>query len=146
MLAPLPALDSRVDQLLCEHIKDIRAPSPEEVHRLVYEIELRESQLEQQNEELRKIQQHLEAYKDRYVDLYDFAPLGYGTLDGDGYLQEINLAGAKMLGAERLENTAENLTNWLRQPNIVKPGCNMPNLNLAGGDLTALTAYLESLR
>ena len=101
MLAPLPALDSRVDQLLCEHIKDIRAPSPEEVHRLVYEIELRESQLEQQNEELRKIQQHLEAYKDRYVDLYDFAPLGYGTLDGDGYLQEINLAGAKMLGAER---------------------------------------------
>ena len=53
--------------------------------------------MEQQNEELRKIQQHLEAYKDRYVDLYDFAPLGYATLDGDGYLQEINLAGAAML-------------------------------------------------
>jgi PAS domain S-box-containing protein len=101
MLTPLPALDSRVDQLLCEHIRDIQAPSPEEVRRLVYEIERRESQLEQQNEELRKIQQHIEAYKDRYVDLYDFAPLGYATLDGDGYLQEINLAGAKMLGAER---------------------------------------------
>ena len=101
MLATLPALDTRVDQLLCEHIKDIQAPSPDEVRRLVYEIELRESQLEQQNEELRKIQQHLEAYKDRYVDLYDSAPLGYATLDGDGYLQEINLAGAKMLGAER---------------------------------------------
>jgi PAS domain S-box-containing protein len=101
MIAPLTALDSRVDQLLCEYIQDTRAPSPEEVRRLVYEIELRESQLEQQNEELRKIQQHLEAYKDRYVDLYDFAPLGYATLDGDGYLQEINLAGAKMLGIER---------------------------------------------
>lgn len=101
MLAPLPALDGRGDQLLGEHIRDLQAPSPEEVRRLVYEIELRESNLEQQNEELRKIQQHLEAYKDRYVDLYDFAPLGYATLDGDGYLQEINLAGAKMLGAER---------------------------------------------
>ena len=101
MLATLPAIDSKVDQLLREHIGNLQAPSLDEVHRLVYEIELRESMLEQQNEELRKIQQHLEAYKDRYVDLYDFAPLGYATLDGDGYLQEINLAGAKMLGAER---------------------------------------------
>ena len=101
MQTPIPALDSRVDQLLAEHIKDIQTPSQDEVRRLVYEIELRESQLEQQNEELHKIQQRLEAYKDRYVDLYDFAPLGYATLDGDGYLQEINLAGAKLLGAER---------------------------------------------
>jgi PAS domain S-box-containing protein len=101
MATALPALDSRVDQLLREYIRDLQAPSPDEVRRLVYEIELRKSKVEQQNEELRKIQQRLEAYKDRYVDLYDFAPLGYVTLDGDGYLQEINLAGAKLLGAER---------------------------------------------
>ena len=73
----------------------------EEVQRLLHEIELRQGELEQQNEELRKTQQRLEAYKDRYVDLYDFAPLGYVTLDKDGYVQEINLAGAKLLGAER---------------------------------------------
>jgi PAS domain S-box-containing protein len=73
----------------------------EEVQRLLHEIELRQSELEQQNEELRKTQQRLEAYKDRYVDLYDFAPLGYVTLDKDGYVQEINLAGANLLGAER---------------------------------------------
>jgi PAS domain S-box-containing protein len=73
----------------------------EEVQRLLHEIELRQSELEQQNEELRKTKQRLEAYKDRYVDLYDFAPLGYVTLDKDGYVQEINLAGAKMLDVER---------------------------------------------
>lgn len=73
----------------------------EEVQRLLHEIELHQSELERQNEELRKTQKNLEAYKDRYVDLYDFAPLGYVTLDKDGYVQEINLAGAKMLDADR---------------------------------------------
>ena len=73
----------------------------EEVQHLLHEIELRQTELEQQNEELRKTQQYLEAYKDRYVDLYDSAPLGYVTLDKDGYVQEINLAGAELLGVDR---------------------------------------------
>jgi two-component system cell cycle sensor histidine kinase/response regulator CckA len=90
-----------VDQLLRQEIKDPQSPSPEEVHRLVYELELRQSELERENGELRTTKRHLEAYRDRYVDLYDFAPLGYATLDQDGYVQEVNLAGAGMLGAER---------------------------------------------
>jgi len=73
----------------------------EEIQRLLREIEVRQSELEQQNESLRATQRHLEAYRDRYVDLYDFAPLGYVTLDEDGYVQEINLAGAKLLDADR---------------------------------------------
>lgn len=73
----------------------------EKVQQLLHEIEQHHSGLEQQNEELRKAQQHLEALRDRYVDLYDFAPLGYVTLDKDGYVQEINLAGARLLGIER---------------------------------------------
>jgi PAS domain S-box-containing protein len=77
----------------------------EEVQRLLREIELRQSELEQQNEQLRVAQRHLEAYRDRYVDLYDFAPLGYVTLDEDGFVQEINLAGAKLLDIDREELT-----------------------------------------
>jgi PAS domain S-box-containing protein len=73
----------------------------EEVQRLLREIELHHTELERQNEELRATQRHLEAYRDRYIDLYDFAPLGYVTLDEDGYVQEINLAGATLLGADR---------------------------------------------
>ena len=101
MSAPSSALASKVDQLLRQEIKDPQSPSPEEVHRLVYELELRQSELERENGELRTTKRHLEAYRDRYVDLYDFAPLGYATLDQDGYVQEVNLAGAGMLGAER---------------------------------------------
>ncbi len=73
----------------------------EEVRSLLREIEAHQIELERQNEELRASQRQLEAYRDRYIDLYDFAPLGYVTLDEDGYVQEINLAGAKLLEADR---------------------------------------------
>jgi PAS domain S-box-containing protein len=87
--------------LLLAYVSDPGAPRPDEVQRLVSELEIRQLELEAQNQALREAQRKLEAYRDRYVDLYDFAPLGYATLDEDGYLQEINLAGAKMLGEDR---------------------------------------------
>ena len=58
-------------------------------------------EMEAQNKELLETQRRLEAYRDRYVDLYDSAPLGYVTLDEEGYIQEINLAGAQLLNADR---------------------------------------------
>lgn len=96
----LPAFETKVDQLLHEYIVNPSNPSLDEVRHLVREIEIHQVELERQNEELRATRLRLEAYKNRYVDLYDFAPLGYVTFDGDGYVQEINLAGAKMLGVE----------------------------------------------
>jgi PAS domain S-box-containing protein len=95
------SLSGKVDELLHTQVKDLHSPLLEEIQSLVDEIEHYRGELERENEELRKTRQHLEAYRARYVDLYDSAPLGYATLDQDGYLQEINLAGAKMLGADR---------------------------------------------
>jgi PAS domain S-box-containing protein len=94
-------LCGKVEDLLRTHVHDLESPSPEEVHRLVYELELNREELEAKNRELLDAHRRLGAYRDRYVDLYDSAPLGYVTLDEDGYVQEINLAGAKLLGTER---------------------------------------------
>lgn len=68
-------------------------------------LRAKQRELEAKNIELQETQRRLEAYRDRYVDLYDFAPLGYVTLDEDGYIQEINLAGAALLGRDRTELT-----------------------------------------
>ena len=67
------------------------------------------------NKELQETQRRLEAYRDRYIDLYDFAPLGYVTLDEDGYIQEINLAGAALLGRDRTELTGYPLSDYVSE-------------------------------
>lgn len=54
-----------------------------------------------QNEALRQAQLTLEASRDRYVDLYEFAPVGYLTVSRNGVLVAINLTGARLLGIER---------------------------------------------
>jgi PAS domain S-box-containing protein len=54
-----------------------------------------------QNRELWEARDLLEESRDRYADLYDFAPLGYVTFDGAGVIVEVNLAGAILLNQER---------------------------------------------
>ena len=58
-------------------------------------------ELDMQNDELRKAQAEIELSRAKYVDLYDFAPVGYFTLTATGRIEEVNLTGAKLLGVER---------------------------------------------
>src|SRR6478752_6694754 len=43
----------------------------------------------------------LEAAIQRYVDLFDFAPIGYISFDRVGHIEEINVAAARLLGTSR---------------------------------------------
>jgi PAS domain S-box-containing protein len=57
--------------------------------------------LELQNEELRQSKAEVEAGLERFSDLYDFAPVGYFSLDEQGSILEVNLTGADLLGTEK---------------------------------------------
>jgi PAS domain S-box-containing protein len=55
-----------------------------------------------QNEELvRAGEQIAAASSEKYKELYDFAPTAYFTISKAGYIRELNLKGAEMLGKER---------------------------------------------
>ena len=76
-------------------------PTATETVRLVHELQVHQTELELQNHALLEMRDQLEQRLEKYADLYDFAPLGYFTLAADGTIQELNLAGATLLGQER---------------------------------------------
>ncbi|MDC4204482.1 MAG: hypothetical protein MPW17_21310 [Candidatus Manganitrophus sp.] len=75
--------------------------SPSEVQQIIAELRNHQHELEAQNDELRRTQAELEASRNRYSDLYDFAPVGYFTLSRSGLILEANLKGRELLGVDR---------------------------------------------
>ncbi|MFQ5436318.1 MAG: PAS domain-containing protein, partial [Anaerolineae bacterium] len=82
---------------------DLSQLSPADLHHLVHELQVHQIELELQNEDLRQAQEQLAISQARYADLYDFAPVGYFTLDRKSMIQQANLTGADMLGVPRNE-------------------------------------------
>jgi len=70
-------------------------------------------ELKMQNDELRKAQIAMEESRDRYVDLYDFAPIGYLTLTREGMISELNLTAGDMLGVERKKLLARRFSQFV---------------------------------
>lgn len=57
-----------------------------------------------------------------------------------------HLAERATLGAGVLQNDPPSLARWLRDPQGVKPGSHMPDLNLSEAEVSDLVAYFETLR
>ncbi|MHB8647493.1 MAG: cytochrome c oxidase subunit II [Thermomicrobiales bacterium] len=55
-----------------------------------------------------------------------------------------HFGGRDTIGAGVLDNTPENLAKWLKDPQAVKPGNHMPDLQLTDDQIRALVAYLEA--
>jgi hypothetical protein len=72
-----------------------------DVNKLLHELQVHQIELEMQNEELREANETAETALKKYTMLYDFAPLGYFTLEKDGSISELNFTGAEMLGDKR---------------------------------------------
>ncbi|MBW1784066.1 MAG: PAS domain S-box protein [Deltaproteobacteria bacterium] len=97
-------LRREAERILAEQaaeMEDLSELSEAETRRLIHELRVHQVELEMQNEELRRVQLELEEARNRYADLYDFAPAGYVTISDKGIILEVNLTMADMLGTGR---------------------------------------------
>jgi diguanylate cyclase (GGDEF)-like protein/PAS domain S-box-containing protein len=63
-------------------------------------LKQKHDELEAQNGELRRVRNELEVSLNEYAILYDFAPVGYVTLDVRGHIRDVNLTCARLLDLE----------------------------------------------
>ncbi len=70
----------------------------ESIRQITHELRIHQIELEMQNEELLRHQEELEVSRARYIDLYDFAPVGYLTVNKAGIILEANHTAAVLLG------------------------------------------------
>jgi PAS domain S-box-containing protein len=107
------ALRKRAEMILSQRPQDIQKIPVEDIKRLIHELDVHQIELDMQNDELRKAQAELELSRAKYVDLYDFAPVGYFTLTATGRIEDANLTGAKLLGVERTNLANRNLRSFI---------------------------------
>lgn len=124
---------------------------------LAHELAVHQIELEIQNEELRQTRTLAEEARDRYLDLYDFAPVGYFTLDEHSRIVEANLTGCRLLKAERQDLLRTRFTQFILGEEAerfyfhrklaleggVRQTC---ELKMQGANGTAFDARLESIR
>ncbi len=92
---------------------DISGMAAGEIRQLVHKLQVRQIELERQNEELRRAQIELAHSRDRFNDLYDFAPVGYLTMKPDSTVIEANLTAATMLGLTQARLVGRKLTAFI---------------------------------
>ena len=97
----LTRLRERAEEFANKNPSAIKKMPPSDIRNLVEDLHIHQIEMEMQNEELRRSQLELQAARNKYSDLYDFAPVGYFTIGEKGTILEANVPGAAMLGVER---------------------------------------------
>src|ERR1043165_2829822 len=102
----LSELRCRAEARLRDQRKDRRSKTGDQKSeadpvRVLHELEVHQIELEMQNAELQKARDELEVGLEKYTDLYDFAPVGYFSIDESSVILGVNLTGAALLGVER---------------------------------------------
>jgi diguanylate cyclase (GGDEF)-like protein/PAS domain S-box-containing protein len=99
---PLESLRQRAELQLLEKGLAVSPLASDDVH-LMHELQVHQIELEMQIEALQSTYSEADTLRERYTDIYDFAPVGYFTVNAEANILELNLAGAILLGIKRSE-------------------------------------------
>jgi hypothetical protein len=124
--------------------------------KLLHELQVHQIELEMQNEELIQANTTAETALRKYTMLYDFAPMGYFTLDPDANISELNFTGAEILGDKRFSLVNSNFKLFVAEDSkaifekffskvYAKKGKESCQLKLGYDGRPSLTVYMEGV-
>jgi len=96
-----PSLRSQAEQRMESGPYDCHGQEGRDPRALNHELQVYRIELDMQNDELRHSRDEMAEAQQKYHDIYEFAPVGYMTLDENGRILELNLMAARLLGRER---------------------------------------------
>lgn len=88
--------------------------------RLLHELQVHQIELELQNEQLVEARNAAEQAAASFAELYDFAPVGYVTLDLTGVITRSNFAASELLRKERIYLQGKRLATFVSQNDLLK--------------------------
>ena len=151
------ALRAEADQAFSSLPLAGMAAKPAEL--MLHELLVHKFELEMQIEELKRTYAELEEVRDRYLEYYEYAPIGYLTVDREGRIAESNLTGAALLGVDRVAQIGQRVAqfvssrdqdrwhreflNMIEHPEIEQLGVVLEMTRLDG---TTFDAYLDCRR
>ncbi len=115
-----------------------------QLERTLHELGVHREELLTQNEELKALQHDLENSRREYQKLYDFAPVGYLSLDQKGVIRRVNLTACRLLASERNLLLGKPLANFL--DSATKPLFRNSVLRVFEGQSVSLEAIVATSR
>jgi PAS domain-containing protein len=100
-LADKKLLRQKAEEKLKQHQIKVSPVLESDSEKLLHELKVHQIELEMQNQELREANETAEKALKKYTMLYDFAPMGYFTLNSEGTICDLNFTGADLLGDKR---------------------------------------------
>jgi len=94
-------------------IDAIDAMTAKDVQRLFQELQVHQVELEMQNDELQRVQDALQSERERYLDLYEQAPVGYCSVNEAGQILQINRTAATLLGHQQSELVQQPMNRFI---------------------------------
>ncbi len=139
-----------------KQVKINNLPIETDTIKLLHELQVHQIELEMQNEELIQANETAETALRKYTMLYDFAPMGYFTLDPDGNITELNFTGAEMLGDKRFSLVNTNFRLFVEADSLTKfekflkkihsnKGKEALEVNLGNNGNPMCTVYMEGV-
>ena len=109
---------ARADEIIKGPSDVIQSIPHDDIHALVQELRKYQIKLEKRNDQLFENQSVLEASRDKYLNLYDLAPIGYFAIDDKNHIIDVNLKGAEILGVDRQSLLSVNMHQFIHDNSL----------------------------